>query len=108
MVVYLSDKFDADVAITEMSIKVVPRLSIEGRGLTLTKRTDRASGPFVTLENFRAAGGPLALLRRHVDSVSVDGFEVRLQKSSVKGRKDRRLPGTTCRSAKSRCATGCC
>jgi hypothetical protein len=92
MVGYLSDKFDADVAIGEMSITVVPRLSIVGRGLTLTRRTDAASGPFVTLENFRVAGTPLALLHHHVDEVSVDGFEFRLKKSNLKGRKERRLP----------------
>ena len=69
MVGYLSDKFDADVAIAEMSVDLVPRLSIEGRGLTLTRRTDTASGPFVTLERFQVAGTPLALLRRHVDLV---------------------------------------
>jgi len=92
MVGYLSDKFDADVAIAEMSIAVLPRLSIEGRGLTLTRRTDPASGPFVTLENFKVAGTPLALLHRHVDQVTVDGFELRLKKGNLKGKKDRRLP----------------
>ena len=70
MVTYLSDKFDADVAIAEMSIDLVPRLSIAGRGLTLTRRTDTASGPFVTLEQFHVAGTPLSLLRRHVDLVT--------------------------------------
>lgn len=92
MVGYLSEKFDADVAIAEMSITLVPRLSIVGRGLTLTRRTDTASGPFVTLENFSVGGTPLALFNRHVDVVSVDGFEVRLKKGNLKGTKDRRLP----------------
>jgi hypothetical protein len=92
MVGYLTDKFDADVAIAQMSIKLVPRLSIEGRGLTLTRRTDRASGPFVTLENFTVAGTPLALLNRHVDVVSVDGFEIRVKKGNLRAGTDRRLP----------------
>ena len=92
MVGYLSDKFDADVAIAEMSIKVVPRLSIDGRGMTLTRRSDPASGPFVTLENFKVSGSVLALMRRHVDAVSVDGFEFRVKKGNLKGRKDRKLP----------------
>jgi hypothetical protein len=92
MVGYLSDKFDAEVAIAEMSISVVPRLSIQGRGLTLTKREDVASGPFVTLERFEVKGTALALLRRHLDAVSVDGFEFRVRKSAVRGNKARRLP----------------
>ena len=92
-----------------MSIAVLPRLSIEGRGLTLTRRTDTASGPFVTLQNFKVAGTPLALLHRHVDLVTVDGFEVRLKKGNLKGNKDRApRPSTMSRSARSRSATACC
>ena len=67
-----------------MSIDLVPRLSIEGRGLTLTRRTDTASGPFVTLEQFQVAGTPLGLLRRHVDLVTVDGYEVRVKRGGPK------------------------
>jgi hypothetical protein len=44
------------------------------------------------LENFRVTGTALSLLRRHVDVVSVDGFEFRVKKGNLKGRKDRRLP----------------
>jgi hypothetical protein len=92
MVGYLSDKFDADVAIAEMTIELVPRVSIEGRGLTLTRRTDAASGPFVTLERFQAAGTPLGLMRRHVDQVTVDGFEVRVKRGGPKGTSHQRPP----------------
>ena len=87
MVEFLEDRFDADVEISEIEIALVPKVAIEGRGLTLT-RVNGSRVPFVRLDRFSVGGWPLDLLRRRVNDVTVDGFELRVERGV------RRAPGT--------------
>ena len=84
MVEFLAERFDADVRIDTVAISLVPKLAIDGRGLNLTRRGEDPSTPFMRLAQFHVSGTPLQLLRRRVTLVTVDGFEVRIQR----GRQD--------------------
>ncbi|NOT25291.1 MAG: hypothetical protein HOP16_04230 [Acidobacteria bacterium] len=87
MVAFLEDRFDADVEIGEITIALVPKVAIEGRRMTLT-RVNGSRVPFIRLDNFSVGGWPLDLLRRHLSDVTVDGFELRVERGV------RRAPGT--------------
>ncbi|MEQ1574092.1 MAG: hypothetical protein ABL993_07575 [Vicinamibacterales bacterium] len=89
MIEFLEARFDADVAIEQISIALVPRVSIEGRGLTLTHLENAHGGPFIRLDRFSVAGWPLELLRRRVSVVTVDGFALRVERGSTRGGRSR-------------------
>lgn len=97
MVEFLEERFDADVEIAQISIVLVPRVSVEGRRLTLT-HVNSGGVPFIRLDRFSVAGWPLDLLRRRVNEVVVDGFELRVERgrprsarSSAFARRDVRI-----------------
>lgn len=79
MVAFLEERFDADVSLGDVQISLVPRLAIDGRELALRRR-NVDDEPFIRLSSFHVSGSPLGLLRRHVERVAVDGFEVRIQR----------------------------
>lgn len=85
MIAFLEERFDAEVEIASLSIALVPRIAIDGRGLTLRRRGAPDPEPFVRLDAFRVAGGPIGLLRRSVALASVEGFEVRVQRGGAQG-----------------------
>jgi len=82
LIAYLSERFDAEVQLGQIVIALVPRLTVEGRDLTLTRRGDRE--PFLRIEAFHVAGGPLQFLRRHVELATVEGLEVRIERGAPK------------------------
>jgi hypothetical protein len=81
MVEFIEERFNADVQIGQITIALVPKVAIEGRQLTLT-RLDSGGVPFIRLDSFSVAGWPLDLLRRRVSDVTVDGFEVRVERGA--------------------------
>lgn len=85
MIAFLEQRFDAKVEIASLSIALVPRIAIDGRGLTLRRRDSPDPEPFVRLAAFQVAGGPIRLLRRSVALARVDGFEVRVQRGGAAG-----------------------
>lgn len=82
MIAFLEARFDADVEIAEISIALVPRVAIDGRGLSLTRLENTHDGPFIRLDRFNVSGWPLELLRRKVARVDVDGFEFHVERGS--------------------------
>ena len=90
MVQFLEERFDASVEIGEIAIELVPKVAIEGRQLTLT-RLGSSRVPFIRLDSFSVSGRPLDLLRRRVSEVTVDGFELRVERSEGGVRRE---PGT--------------
>ena len=56
-------------------MSIFPRLSIDGRGFSLTRNGDQERVPFVRVDRFQASGSLLHLLRRSIGLVEIEGFE---------------------------------
>jgi hypothetical protein len=69
-------RLDAEAELEEITMSIFPRLSIEGRGLTLTRTQDEHRLPFIRVERFQASGSFLDVLRRSIGLVELDGFQI--------------------------------
>lgn len=69
-------RLDATAQFAELSIAIFPRLAIEGKGLVLIRNGDEHRLPFIRIDHFQAAGSLLGVLRRSIDVVEVDGFQI--------------------------------
>jgi hypothetical protein len=72
----LEVRLDADADLEAITMSIFPRLSIEGRGLRLTRVGDEHRLPFVRIDRFHASGSLLGLLRRSIALVEIDGFQI--------------------------------
>jgi hypothetical protein len=77
-IAFIEARFDARAEIGEISLRLFPRVAVSGDGLTLTRHEE--AEPFLTLQRFEIAGSPLALLRRRVEQIELDGFELRVMR----------------------------
>jgi hypothetical protein len=69
-------RFDASVGVEDVRISIFPRLAIDGRGLTLTRREEQERLPFIRIDRFHASGSLLHLLRRSIGLVEIEGFQI--------------------------------
>jgi hypothetical protein len=72
----LEARFDATAAVEEVRLTLFPRLSITGRGLTFTRAREEHRLPFVRIDRFHASGSLVQLLRRSIDLVEIEGFQI--------------------------------
>jgi hypothetical protein len=72
----LEDRLDADAELEAVTMSIFPRLSIDGRGLSLTRSGDEQRVPFVRIERFHASGSLFDVLRRSIERVEIDGFQI--------------------------------
>ena len=69
-------RLDATAHIDEVSITIFPRLAIDGHGLSLVRNGDEHRLPFIRVDHFHASGSLFDLLKRSIDIVEVEGFQV--------------------------------
>src|SRR5262245_40117044 len=69
-------RLDATAQFEEVSVTIFPRLAIEGKGLTLVRNGDEHRLPFIRIDRFNASGSLLDVLKRSIDEVHVDGFQI--------------------------------
>ncbi|MGE0594604.1 MAG: AsmA-like C-terminal region-containing protein [Vicinamibacterales bacterium] len=79
----LESRFGADVEIDAVSIALLPRVRIEGEGLSLVRAGHEV--PLVHIQRFRAEGSPWGLLQREVSLVRVEGLELHVDKGADQG-----------------------
>jgi hypothetical protein len=72
----LETRLDADAEIQEVTMSIFPRLSIDGRGLTLTRMGTDERLPFIRVDRFHASGSLLGVLRRSIALVEIEGFQI--------------------------------
>ncbi len=72
----LEARFDATAAVEEVTLTLFPKLSITGRGLTFTRAREEHRLPFVRIDRFHASGSIVKLLRRSIDLVEIEGFQI--------------------------------
>jgi hypothetical protein len=84
----LSEKLDADVELTNFSVKTFPRLRIHGDGLKLRLKGQTNPFPFIEIKHFEVAGGIFGLLHRQkrFSSVELEGLRITIPPRSPRDR----------------------
>jgi hypothetical protein len=74
----LSAQIDGDVELRELSLRGLPGLRAEGAGLVVRHKGRRDVPPLIRVERFVAEGSVLALLRRRLDRLIVEGLDIQI------------------------------
>jgi AsmA-like C-terminal region len=85
----LADRLDSDVELQQFTIRVLPALRAEGRGLTIRQRGNTDLPPLISIARFSAEGNALDVLRRHVSRVTVEGLDIEIPPDRDRDNDDR-------------------
>jgi len=72
----LAERLDAEVELADLRLRILPRFSAEGHGLTVRHKGRRDVPPMMAIKHFTAEGDVLGLLRRHIARVVVDELDI--------------------------------
>jgi hypothetical protein len=72
----LSARFNADVSLDDLSFSFLPRPRVSGSNLRLLVRDRPDLPPFIAIQRFWMDVGPFSIIRRHVNTVHVDGLTI--------------------------------
>ncbi len=81
LVAALSDALNCDVALDRIDVHLLPTTRVTGGGLTVRLRNRPDLPPFIAVEQFSVGFGLLSVLRRHVDTVELDGLALNVPKN---------------------------
>ena len=91
----LSSQLNLDTSVEDISVQFLPRPRISGKVLTLRVPARPDLPPFISIGSFWVDVGLLSIMRRHVDTVHVDGLEI-----IVPPRQDRSEPAEAASTAR--------
>lgn len=74
----LSDRFDGEVELAELTFRLFPRFHAEGHGLTIRHKHRHDVPPLFTVKSFSVDANLVGLLRKHVARVSLDGLDIEI------------------------------
>src|SRR5262245_39830934 len=74
----LAERLDSDVDLKEFTIRALPALRAEGRGLTIRQRRNPDLPALISIARFSAEGSALGVLRKHVSRVTVEGLDIEI------------------------------
>lgn len=74
----LSDRFDSEVELQSLQLRALPRLHVEGTGLTIRHHGRRDVPPLISINAFSVDGDLIGLLRNHVARVTLDGLDIEI------------------------------
>ena len=72
----LSDRLNMDVTIAELDVNLLPRPRISGAGFVFRVRNRPDLAPFVSIDRFYANVGLFSAMRKHVNTVHLDGLKI--------------------------------
>ena len=72
----LEQRFNADVELARLDVRVFPTLGIEGGGLVLRHRERHDVPPLITIDRFTIEANVAELWSRHIDRVRVTGLHI--------------------------------
>jgi hypothetical protein len=78
LVTSLADRFESEVQIAEVQVRVFPRLHADVRGLELRHKRRHDVPPLISVRRLTIEAGPGFLLRKHVDEVRLEGLEIQI------------------------------
>jgi len=80
----LSQKFNLETSLDQVSVSLLPRPHVTGAGLALRIPGRPDLPPFVSVERFSVDVGVVALYRRRVGTVHVDGLKIAVPPKDVR------------------------
>jgi hypothetical protein len=78
VVAVLAEKFDADVELRSLHVRLLPTLHAEGDGLVVRHKGRRDMPPLITVAHFAADSSALNLYRKHLAKVRLEGLDVEI------------------------------
>ena len=81
----LTRHLNLDATVTEISVSLVPRPRISGRGLIVRVPGRPDLPPFISIDRFHVDAGLFAVLRKHVGTVHADGVKISVPPSGSRG-----------------------
>jgi hypothetical protein len=72
----LSDRFDSDVALSDVTLRAFPRLHAEGGTLLIKQRGRTGVPPLIAIRTFKVDAGLIGVWRRHVAHVEIVGLDI--------------------------------
>jgi AsmA-like C-terminal region len=83
--VALANRLNADVEIKTLEVNYLPRLRVNGAGVTLRVKNRPELPPFISIARFSMDLGLLSITRRHVDTIHVDGLTIQVPPKDARG-----------------------
>ncbi len=84
----LSDRFDGEVELAALHIRIFPRFHADGFGLTIRHKHRHDVPPLITVKSFSVDADLLGLLRKHVARVRLDGLDIEIPPDHNRDPKD--------------------
>ncbi|HWF87164.1 MAG TPA: AsmA-like C-terminal region-containing protein [Vicinamibacterales bacterium] len=78
LVATLSDRFDSDVSLGDLRLRIFPRLHVEGEGLILRQRGRSEVPPLITVKSFSVDADLMGLMRKHVAHVQLEELDIEI------------------------------
>jgi hypothetical protein len=72
----LGDRLNSDVSLEDLSLRLLPRLHVQGRRLLIRARNRPDAPPLIAIDSFKVDTGLLAAWRKHVASVELFGLAI--------------------------------
>ncbi len=76
VVATLADRFDAEVELRELHVRVLPRFHAEGNGLTIRHKRRHDVAPLISVETLIVDADLIGLVRKHVARVTLVGLDI--------------------------------
>jgi len=87
----LRENFASDLELSNLSVTVFPRVSVEGEGIVLRYHGRRDLPPLISIHKFSATAGLPSILLGHVNRARVEGLEIQVPpRSEQKENKEKR------------------
>ncbi len=74
----LSDRFDSDVSLGDLHLRIFPRLHVEGETLIVRQRGRAEVPPLITVKSFSVDADLIGLMHKHVAHVQLEGLDIEI------------------------------
>jgi hypothetical protein len=74
----LAARLDSEVQLDSLSLKVLPRLRVEGAGLTIRHKGRHDVPPLISVRSFAVEGNVADVLHRHVSMATLEGLKIQI------------------------------
>jgi hypothetical protein len=74
----LSERFDGDAELADLHVGLFPRFHVEAFNLAIHHRRRRDVPPLISVKRISASSSLLALVRKHVELVELDGLDIEI------------------------------
>src|SRR5260221_9413132 len=88
LIALLAEKFDADVELRALRLRVLPTLHAEGDGLVIRHKGRRDVPPLISVEHFAADASVANLYRKHLSTVRLDGLDIEIPPDHAPARRE--------------------